>query len=83
MSLLRTLRHDQPALLVLMLLPAGSTNERLARFAAGYEYLAKPFSVEELSLRLRILLSRAASGVNGGLPDIVVGDSCSTRKVAR
>ncbi|MCV7356515.1 response regulator transcription factor [Mycolicibacterium fluoranthenivorans] len=74
LSLLRTLRHDQPALLVLMLLPAGSTNERLARFAAGYEYLAKPFSVEELSLRLRILLSRAASGVNGGLPDIVVGD---------
>lgn len=74
LSLLRTLRHDQPTLLALMLLPTGSTDERLAPLATGYEYLAKPFSVEELSLKLRILLSCAGSGVIGNLPDLIVGD---------
>lgn len=74
LSLLLRLRQEQPALLVLMLLPTGSANERLARFATGYEYLPKPFSVEELSLRLRILLARGNDGVEGGLADLVVGD---------
>ncbi|GAS98688.1 two-component system response regulator [Mycolicibacterium canariasense] len=74
LSLLGTLRQGQSALPVLMLVPTGSTRERLTRFATGFEYLTKPFSVEELSLKLRILLSRGSFGLEGGLPDIVVGD---------
>ena len=74
LSLMLTLRQQLPEVLVLILVPAGSPNERIARFATGCEYLTKPFSVEELSLRVRILLARREYGPEGRLADVIVGD---------
>jgi two-component system OmpR family response regulator len=75
LDVLRHLRGQQPALPVLLLTARDSVEERLAGLSAGSDdYVTKPFSLEELILRLRSLVRRVGAAVVEGSARIVVGD---------
>lgn len=74
LALLRALREAQPELPVLLLSRAGEEPDRFARFAAGEESLPKPFSLEEVLLRVRKALRRAAIPCLNDRIEIQVGD---------
>ncbi|WP_328978728.1 response regulator transcription factor [Streptomyces canus] len=62
LQVLRRLRHENPKLPVLMLTARDALEHRLDGLEAGADdYVTKPFSLEEVVLRLRGLLRRAAS----------------------
>ncbi|MFE5888355.1 response regulator transcription factor [Streptomyces sp. NPDC056462] len=62
LQVLRRLRYDNPKLPVLMLTARDALEHRLDGLGAGADdYVTKPFSLEEVVLRLRGLLSRAAA----------------------
>ncbi len=64
LSVLRVLRERRIGLPVLILSARGETSERVEGLDLGADdYLAKPFSIDELSARLRALLRRQ-SGEN-------------------
>ncbi|KOU62722.1 transcriptional regulator [Streptomyces sp. MMG1533] len=62
LQVLRRLRHDDPKLPVLMLTARDALEHRLDGLEAGADdYVTKPFSLEEVVLRLRGLLRRAGT----------------------
>jgi two-component system OmpR family response regulator len=75
LEVLRRFREDNPNLPVLFLTAKDALEDRLAGLTAGGDdYVTKPFSLEEVVLRLRALLRRtsAATAVSASL--LVVGD---------
>jgi two-component system response regulator MprA len=79
----RRLRVDRNAVPILMLTARGAVGDRVAGLDAGaYDYLVKPFALEELLARLRALLRRSA----GGVDDLSFADltlDTGTRRVSR
>ncbi|GED97013.1 response regulator transcription factor [Gordonia crocea] len=75
LDVLLRLRELNPSLPVLLLTAKDSVEDRIAGLTAGGDdYVTKPFSIEEVVLRLRALLRRA--GITTGEADsqLVVGD---------
>jgi len=74
LEVLRTLRAQIPGLPLLLLTAKDSVEDRIAGLTAGGDdYVTKPFSLEEVVLRLRALLRRTGVSETGGAK-IVVGD---------
>ena len=66
MEILRRLRSRRDDTPVVVLSALGSTADRIAGLSAGADdYLPKPFSVDELELRIRAVVRRAAPPVSG------------------
>ena len=75
LDVLRKLREDNPQLPVLLLTAKDALEDRIAGLTAGGDdYVTKPFSIEEVVLRLRSLLRRTGVSVEGNSAQIVVGD---------
>lgn len=65
-SVLRNLRRDRLAVPVICLTARGEEFDRVQGFESGADdYLVKPFSMDELVLRIRALLRRAEGGAPG------------------
>lgn len=74
LEVLARLREQIPGLPLLLLTAKDSVEDRIAGLTAGGDdYVTKPFSLEEVVLRLRALLRRTGVTVTGGAK-IVVGD---------
>jgi two-component system OmpR family response regulator len=87
-QVLRRLRYENPKLPVLMLTARDAIEHRLDGLEAGADdYVTKPFSLEEVVLRLRGLLRRAGSERTSTDDSVrVLGDlalSGETREVRR
>lgn len=84
-SVCRELRRRGSRVPVLMLTARGSVDDRVAGLDAGADdYLVKPFSLKELTARMRALTRRAEGG--GGQTVLVLADlamDTSTRRVTR
>ena len=75
LEVLRKLREQNPDLPLLLLTAKDAVEDRIAGLAAGGDdYVTKPFSLEEVVLRLRALLRRAGAAANGAATHLVVGD---------
>jgi two-component system, OmpR family, response regulator len=75
LQVLAELRAIRPDLPVLLLTAKDMLEDRIAGLSAGGDdYVTKPFSVEEMVLRLRALLRRTGSGVVASSSQLVVGD---------
>lgn len=77
-SLLRELRKSDPSTPVLMLTARDGELDRVLGLELGADdYMAKPFSVRELSARVKALLRRSSLGSpeeKAGSPKISIGD---------
>lgn len=84
LALLRRLRNAKLSTPVILLSARGDVTERIEGLEAGADdYMAKPFSMQELIARLRAVLRRRAGG---GLPLLCCGDlsmNLSAREVSR
>ena len=75
MEVLRRIRADGELAPVLFLTARDSVEDRIAGLTAGGDdYVTKPFSLEELVLRLRALLRRGKNTIESESSMIVVGD---------
>jgi two-component system OmpR family response regulator len=75
LDVLQKLRETQPTLPVLLLTAKEEVEDRIAGLAAGGDdYVTKPFSVEELMLRLRAVMRRTGISEDTGAAKLVVGD---------
>ena len=75
LEVLRRLRADIERMPVLFLTARDDVSDRIAGLTAGGDdYVTKPFSIEELVLRLRALLRRSHLGLTTDSATIVVGD---------
>lgn len=75
LEVLSRLRERSPGLPVLLLTAKDAVEDRIAGLTAGGDdYVTKPFSIEEVVLRLRGLLRRNGISVEGNGAEIVVGD---------
>jgi two-component system OmpR family response regulator len=75
LEVLRRLRAETERLPVLFLTARDDVSDRIAGLTAGGDdYVTKPFSIEELVLRLRALLRRSHLAVAGESPVLQVGD---------
>lgn len=75
LDVLRTLREHSPGLPVLLLTAKDAVEDRIAGLTAGGDdYVTKPFSIEEVVLRLRALLRRTGITAQDNGAQIVVGD---------
>jgi two-component system, OmpR family, response regulator len=75
LEVLERLRENHPGVPLLLLTAKDSQEDRIAGLSAGGDdYVTKPFSLEELVLRLRALLRRTGAGVDDGSATLVVGD---------
>jgi two-component system, OmpR family, response regulator len=75
LEVLHKLREQNPTLPLLLLTAKDSVEDRIAGLTAGGDdYVTKPFSLEELVLRLRALLRRTGVSTEAGSAKIVVGD---------
>jgi two-component system OmpR family response regulator len=75
LEVLRKLRAQVPGLPVLLLTAKDSVEDRIAGLTAGGDdYVTKPFSIEEVVLRLRSLLRRTGVSTGDSGAQIVVGD---------
>lgn len=75
LEVLRRLRADKPELPVLLLTAKDAVEDRIAGLTAGGDdYVTKPFSLEELALRVRALLRRARVVADTTESTLVVGD---------
>lgn len=76
MQVLRAVRAELPETLVLFLTANGTVANRISGIAAGGDdYVAKPFSVEEVVVRLRGLLRRSPMlAADAPAPVLEVGD---------
>lgn len=75
LDVLRKLREHNPQLPVLMLTAKDAVEDRIAGLTAGGDdYVTKPFSLEEVVLRLRALLRRTGVTALDSGAQIVVGD---------
>jgi two-component system response regulator TctD len=80
-EVLRRLRERGDGTPVLVLTADNSTRSRVAELDHGADdYVAKPFEVEELEARIRVLLRRST---HSAMPQLACGDlvySCGTRE---
>ncbi|MEU6156660.1 response regulator transcription factor [Actinosynnema sp. NPDC047251] len=87
LEVLRRLRSEVPALPVLFLTAKDAVEDRIAGLTAGGDdYVTKPFSLEEVVLRLRGLLRRTGVSEATAGTELVVGDLVldeDTREVRR
>ena len=87
MEVLRRIRAEIDHVPVLFLTARDSVEDRIAGLTAGGDdYVTKPFSIEELVLRLRALLLRSKLSVSTNSPTLDVGDLVldeDTREVRR
>ncbi len=75
LEVLRRLRGDTERLPVLFLTARDAVEDRIAGLTAGGDdYVTKPFSIEELVLRLRALLRRSHLALTSGDSTLTVGD---------
>jgi len=75
LDVLGKLREHNPQLPVLLLTAKDAVEDRIAGLSAGGDdYVTKPFSIEEVVLRLRGLLRRTGISMDGSGAQIVVGD---------
>jgi len=75
LDVLRQLREHSPHLPVLLLTAKDALEDRIAGLTAGGDdYVTKPFSIEEVVLRLRALLRRTGVTTEDSGAQIVVGD---------
>lgn len=75
LDVLRRLREVQPGLPLLLLTAKDSVEDRIAGLTAGGDdYVTKPFSIEEVVLRLRALLRRTGIANDASDAQLVVGD---------
>ncbi|GAB3452396.1 response regulator transcription factor [Actinophytocola sediminis] len=75
LEVLRRMRGDAPALPVLFLTARDAVEDRIAGLTAGGDdYVTKPFSLEEVTLRLRALMRRTGITEAGAGATLVVGD---------
>ncbi|WP_197415153.1 response regulator transcription factor [Mycobacterium sp. M26] len=75
LDVLRRLREQTPNLPVLLLTAKDAVEDRIAGLTAGGDdYVTKPFSIEEVVLRLRALLRRTGVTTEDSGAQIVVGD---------
>lgn len=86
-EVLRRMRAEQPKLPVLFLTARDAVEDRIAGLTAGGDdYVTKPFSLEEVVLRLRALMRRTGVTEEDAGARIVVGDLTlneDTREVTR
>ncbi|WP_215549386.1 response regulator transcription factor [Amycolatopsis sp. CA-230715] len=74
-EVLRRMRAESPNLPVLFLTAKDAVEDRIAGLTAGGDdYVTKPFSLEEVALRLRALLRRAHGVAGSQGSTLVVGD---------
>ncbi|MFA4082485.1 response regulator transcription factor [Mycobacteroides salmoniphilum] len=87
MDVLSRLRDAHPRLPILLLTAKDAVEDRILGLTAGADdYVTKPFSLEELVLRVRALLRRAGATTDADEPQIAVGDLVlneSSREVTR
>ncbi|HUH70423.1 MAG TPA: response regulator transcription factor [Mycobacterium sp.] len=75
LDVLRKLRKENPQLPVLLLTAKDAVEDRIAGLTAGGDdYVTKPFSIEEVVLRLRALLRRTGVTTVDSGAQLVVGD---------
>ncbi|CAN5424722.1 response regulator transcription factor [soil metagenome] len=75
LEVLRRLREQNPHLPVLLLTAKDALEDRIAGLTAGGDdYVTKPFSIEEVVLRLRALLRRTGFTTEDSGNQIIVGD---------
>jgi two-component system OmpR family response regulator len=75
LEVLRRMRADLPTLPVLFLTAKDAVEDRIAGLTAGGDdYVTKPFSLEEVTLRLRALLRRTGVTEAGTGASLIVGD---------
>jgi two-component system OmpR family response regulator len=75
LDVLRKLREQNPQLPVLLLTAKDALEDRIAGLTAGGDdYVTKPFSLEEVVLRLRALLRRTGVTTEDSGAQLVVGD---------
>jgi two-component system OmpR family response regulator len=75
LEVLRRMRSEAPNLPVLFLTAKDAVEDRIAGLTAGGDdYVTKPFSLEEVALRLRALLRRAGGVTGTSGSTLVVGD---------
>ncbi|BBZ46862.1 response regulator transcription factor [Mycobacterium parmense] len=75
LDVLRKLREENPQLPVLLLTAKDALEDRIAGLTAGGDdYVTKPFSIEEVVLRLRALLRRTGIATVDSGAQLVVGD---------
>jgi two-component system OmpR family response regulator len=75
LEVLRKLREHSPGLPVLLLTAKDAVEDRIAGLTAGGDdYVTKPFSIEEVVLRLRALLRRTGISAEDNSAQVVVGD---------
>jgi two-component system OmpR family response regulator len=75
LDVLRKLRDQIPGLPLLLLTAKDAVEDRIAGLTAGGDdYVTKPFSLEEVVLRLRALLRRTGVTTQNSGSKIVVGD---------
>jgi two-component system, OmpR family, response regulator len=75
LDVLHKLREENPQLPVLLLTAKDAIEDRIAGLTAGGDdYVTKPFSIEEVVLRLRALLRRTGVTTMDSGAQLVVGD---------
>jgi two-component system, OmpR family, response regulator len=75
LDVLRKLREQNPQLPVLLLTAKDALEDRIAGLTAGGDdYVTKPFSLEEVVLRLRALLRRTGVTTEDSGAQLIVGD---------
>lgn len=75
LEVLQKLRGTRPDLPLLLLTAKEALEDRIAGLAAGGDdYVTKPFSVEELVLRLRALMRRSGVAADTGDARLIVAD---------
>ena len=75
LEVLHKLREEHPQLPVLLLTAKDAVEDRIAGLTAGGDdYVTKPFSIEEVVLRLRALLRRTGVTTVDSGAQLVVGD---------
>ncbi|ABL06388.1 response regulator transcription factor [Mycobacterium ulcerans] len=75
LEVLHRLRKENPRLPVLLLTAKDAVEDRIAGLTAGGDdYVTKPFSIEEIVLRLRALLRRTGVTTVDSGAQLVVGD---------
>jgi two-component system, OmpR family, response regulator len=75
LDVLRKLREENPQLPVLLLTAKDAIEDRIAGLTAGGDdYVTKPFSLEEVVLRLRALLRRTGVRTEDSGAQLIVGD---------
>jgi two-component system, OmpR family, response regulator len=75
LEVLRKLREQIPGLPLLLLTAKDAVEDRIAGLTAGGDdYVTKPFSLEEVVLRLRALLRRTGATADAAGSQLVVGD---------